>query len=690
MKKQTLLIEIGTEELPARLIDQICFNFYNNFVKELNMLNITYKKIAYFSTPRRLALKIQDINTQEKFIEIQKKGPSVINAYDQNGYLTKSAIHWLKHCKINIQETTRLKTNKGEWLLYKKKQKQEKIELLIPKITESALKKIFLIKPMRWEISNQKFFRPIRNIVMLLDNKIILGKIFNINSQRILHNHIAFKEKTIVINNAKDYPTILFTENNIIAEYTIRKQIIIKKIEENAKKVNSFIKTNNILIDEITSLVESPTAFLATFKKKFLKIPPKILEYVIEKQQKCIPLYNSKQNILSYFIFVSNINPAKPKKIITGNEKVMHARLADINFFLNNDRKTSLENHLISLKQVLFQNDLGSLYDKTFRLKYLIKWISQYNFSNIEDAMRAAMLSKCDLVTNIVCEFPDLQGTIGMYYALENQEKKDIALALEEQYLPCFSGDKLPKSSIGCALSISDKMDTLSGMFHIGNIPSSNKDPFALRRLAIGILRIIIEKNIPLDLKKLISQSLLLYDNKYINHSDLSDQIFTFFISRLFYWYQELGYSVNIIKSVLSYELTQPIDIHARIKAITFFQKSKYLETIILFIKRIINILEKEKKILSGNINIKLMKQEEEIILFNKIHDFNNHTKTLFLEKKYKDILFKIKDFEKPIYNFFEKVKIYHSDAHICLNRLLLLNYLKKIFFKITNFSHLY
>ncbi|AEO07948.1 glycine--tRNA ligase subunit beta [Buchnera aphidicola] len=690
MKTQTLLIEIGTEELPARLLNNISLNFYKNFITELNILNIKYKKISYFSTPRRLALKIQDINMQEQYIEIQKRGPSIIKSYDKNGYLTESAISWLKHYKINIKDTIRLKNKKGEWLLYKTKKKQDKIESLIPKITELALKKISSMIPMRWEVDHIKFFRPIRNIVMLLDDQIVSGKIFNINSNRILHNHIAYKEQKIIINHAKEYPNILFDKQNILANYIIRKEVIIKEIKETIKKIHGYIEKNHILIDEITSLVESPIVLLANFKKKFLKIPRKILKYVIEKQQKCLPIYNDKNDILPYFIFVSNINSNKSKIIISDTEKVMHARLSDIEFFLKNDRKTKLENHLISLKNVLFQNNIGSMYEKTLRLQHLIRWITQYYPNNLEDATRAAMLSKCDLITNVVCEFPELQGTIGMYYALENQEKKTVALAIEEQYLPAFSGDILPKTYIGSILSISDKIDTLSGMFYIGNIPSSNKDPFALRRLALGILRIIIKQNISLDLKELINNSLSLYNKKYIDDSKLSDQIIKFFISRLFYWYQEIGYSKNIIQSVLSYKLTQPIDINKRIKAVSIFQKSTNSESIMLCIKRIINILEKEKQTLSTKINTQLMEKKEEIILFNQINNLYIATKQLFLKQKYEDIFLKIKDLEKPIYHFFDNVKIYHSNPKICLNRLILLNSFKKIIFKIADFSYLY
>ncbi|AEO08495.1 glycyl-tRNA synthetase beta chain [Buchnera aphidicola str. Ak (Acyrthosiphon kondoi)] len=681
MKKKTLLIEIGTEELPSRLLSKISLCFYENFIRELNSYNITYKSIKHFSTPRRLALKITDIDTTDKFIEIKKRGPSILNSYDKNGFLTEAAICWLKHCKININQASHLKNEKGEWLLYKKIKKQENTERLIPKITELALKKIFIKKAMRWEENNQKFFRPIRNIVILLDNQIISGKIFNVSSNNLLQNHLSSKDDQIKINNAENYPKILFQKNNIIADYEIRKETILKKIKETAQNINGFAKNSNYLIEEVTALVESPTALLATFEKKFLKMPKKILIYTIEKQQKCFPIYNSKKELLPYFIFISNINSKEPEKIIIGNQKVMHARLSDANFFFKNDRKVKLEHYLLSLKKVLFHNNLGSLYEKTLRLQLLIEWIAKYSHSNVQDAIRSAMLSKCDLVTNTVCEFPELQGTIGMYCALEDQEKKDIAIALKEQYLPAFSGDKLPYTSIGCALSITDKMDTLSGMFYVGNTLSSDKDPFGLRRLAIGIIRIIIEKNILLDLKDLINKSLYLYNKENSNNTVLSNKIIKFFIKRLFYWYQETGYSIKVIKSVLSYQSTQLIDIHQKIQAISFFQKLESSKSIILSIKRISNILEKENEKITGYINIKLMIEAEEIILFNQIENFNIYTRTLFLEKRYQDILVKIKDLEKPICNFFKKVKIHHPNSRIRLNRLLILDKLKKFSF---------
>jgi glycyl-tRNA synthetase beta chain len=690
MTKKVLLIEIGTEELPSRLLYKISLNFYNNFIKELSFYNIKYNKIQSFSTPRRLALKIIDLDTQDRFIDVKKRGPSIEDSYDVDNKPTEAAICWAKNCGININEASHVKTQKGSWLFCHTRKQQEDVERLIPKITELALKKISIVKAMRWDLNNEKFSRPIRNIVLLLDEKIISGKIFNVSSNHFLQNHVSLKEKKIKINHAKEYPFILFKKNNIIADYSIRKETIIKKIKEIAKQINGFIKINKFLIEEVTSLVESPVAFLATFKERFIAMPKKILVYTIEKQQKCFPIYNLKKEILPYFIVIANIDSKDSKKIIIGNEKVMHARLSDAEFFFKNDRKIKLEHYLLSLKKVLFHKNLGSLYEKTLRIKSLVEWIAKYSLSNVQDSVRAALLSKCDLVTDTVCAFPELQGTIGMYYSLEDNEKKDISVALKEQYLPSFSGDKLPCTLIGCSLSIADKIDTLSGMFYIGNTPRADKDPFSLRRLAIGIIRIIIIKNIPLDLKDLVNKSLTLHNKNNINISLVSNKIIEFFTTRIFNWYEETGYSVKIIQSVLSCQSTNLEDINKKIQALSYFCKLEISKSIILSIKRISNILAKENKKIHGRINIKIIKEKEEIILFNQINKFNIDTRDLFIEKKYKEILLKIIDFEIPIYNFFNNIKINHSNIEIRLNRLILLQELKEIFFKLTNFSYLY
>lgn len=689
--KKTFLIEVGTEELPSKKLKDTILLFYKIFKNELNINNILYKKINFFSTPRRLALQIIDLDTSEKTNEKIEKGPAIKNAFNKNGSPTDAAYFWAKKCKIDLNQACRLNNQKGEWLVYYRKEKQKKIELLLPIIIEKSLKKIHLKNTMRWEINNLKFIRPIRNIVMMLDNEIVKGLIFNLPSNNLLYNHISYKEKKICIKHAKDYPSILFKKNKIIANYEKRKEKIKDEVEKIVKKVNGTIKKDPFLLEEITSLVESPKAFLGNFKKDYINcIPKKILIHTIEKQQKCFSIYDKslEKKILPYFIFVSNIHSKKNKEIIFENEKVIHSRLSDTMFFLKKDRKKKLESYLPLLKKVFFYKSLGTLYEKTLRLKLILEWMFSYiKEINKNNLIRSALLSKCDLVTEMVSEFPELQGIIGMYYALENKENKEVATAIKEQYLPSFSGDKIPSTIIGCALSIADKIDTVSGMFFIGEIPDPEKDPFGLRRSTLAILRIIIIKKIPIDLKKLIKISLEIHNVKKIDFSIISKKILKFFISRLSFYYEKKGYNIKIIKSVLSCEITEIIDIDKRIKAISDFEE---IESIILISKRINNFLKNNKKNVTNKINPKLIEKKEEKSLLKEIENLKNKTKTLFIQKKYKKILLEIKKIEKPIQDFFKNVKINHPDIEIQQNRLLFLIKIEKLLLKITNFSSLY
>ncbi|WP_261979783.1 glycine--tRNA ligase subunit beta [Buchnera aphidicola] len=687
--KQTFLVEIGTEELPAKILHNLIILFYENFINELKSCHIKYKKIDYFATPRRLALKILDIDTSEKTKIILKKGPSLKNAFNEDGNPTKFAHSWANHLGIKLNIAKKLKNEKGEWLVYYEKQKQEKIEILLPKMTEKALKKINVKNLMRWDENNSKFFRPIRNILMMLDDRKIDNKIFNINSTNKLHNHLSYKEKKIYLNHVQEYPFILFEHSYIIAEYEARKEKIKKEIKEIAKKMNGYIKINYSLLEEINSIVESPKAFLGTFEIDYIKcIPSEILIYIIEKQQKCFTIYKDEK-ILPNFIFITNITPKNNSHIIYGYEKVMKSRLSDILFFLKKDNQKKLLDYLPLLKKVLFYKNLGTLYDKTMRLKSLVNIISPN--SNKANLTKAAILSKCDLITDMVCEFPDLQGIIGMYYALKNQEKYEIALSIKEQYLPSFSEDTLPSSIIGCILSIADKIDTLCGMFSINQIPLSNKDPFGLRRMTLGIIRIIINKKINLDLNFLIFNSLKIYNKINLDYILISNKIIKFFKLRLLSFYQKKGYNTKVIQSVLFSETTEILDIDQRIMAISDFKKQESSQSTFLIIKRVSNLLKIYNKDLNNiKININLMQKEEEKNLLKSIQKFKNDTKKLFIEKNYKIILSRLKKLENPINNFFNQVQINHDDLKIKNNRLVLLKKLEKIFLKIANFSFLY
>ncbi|CAL4042437.1 glycine--tRNA ligase subunit beta [Buchnera aphidicola] len=686
--EKILLVEIGTEELPAKKLRNLILSFSNNIIHELNSYNIKYKKIISYATPRRLAVKIKNINPTYTKKEIKKKGPSILHAFDHQGHPTDIALNWAKSCGINLKQAKRIKKNKREWLCYTSDIKEESIDTILPKIITVSIKNIKTYSFMKWTNDKFKFSRPIRNISVLLEDKIIDMKIFDIQSDRILRNHLSIRNTKIIINHANQYPNILFKKAKIIAHFSSRKEEIKKYADLEAKKINGILKYSDSLLEEITALVESPVALIGKFDEKFLILPHEILIHIMTYNQKYFPVYNTNKKLMPYFVFITNIQSYYPQCIISGNENVIHARFKDAEFFFRNDIQKKLEDYLPTLKNISFQKKLGSLYDKTSRIISLITWIAPLIYANVPNAIRAATLSKCDLTTNMVFEFPEIQGIIGMYYAINSKENKEIAIAIKEHYQPRFSGDKLPSNLISCALAIADKIDTLSGIFSIGEYPKGDKDPYALKRAAVGIIRIIISKKILIDLKKLLNKSINLYET-ITDKKIIIKYLTKFILERCYSFYHRQGYSIDIIRSVLSCNFTQLVDIDERIKAIAYFQKLKNYKSLILVNKRICKFLEKNNKKTNEHIDVTLIKDPSEMILNKKIKNLNIILPHLFFKRKYKEALFHIVTITDSIELFFNSVVINHIDPDIRTNRLTILYKINKIFLNITNFSYL-
>ncbi|WP_343192270.1 glycine--tRNA ligase subunit beta [Buchnera aphidicola] len=688
-KQQTLLIELGTEELPAKELYNIHLSFCSNILTQLKLYHIPHGSYTTFATPRRIALKIEQMHTTYTDKTIKKKGPSILNSFDVSGNPSCIALKWAQSCKINIKQAIKIKNNQGEWLYYEKKSQTQETYNILPKIIYTSIKHINLKTKMRWDNYNHKFSRPIRNICTLFGEKIISINIFNLYSNRILRHHLSMQSRKIIIQHAEQYPDILFKHSNIIAHFNTRKEKIKKDITYLAKKHNGILKFSNMLLEEITSIVESPTALIGKFNKKFLQLPHEILVHIMSHQQKYLSMYNETEQLIPYFIFVSNVISNSTQHIISGNEKVLHSRFADAEFFFKNDSKKKLEDYLPKLKHVLFHQKLGSLYDKTCRIQTLIEWIAPYTQANINHSIRAAQLSKCDLVTNMVCEFPDIQGTIGMYYALQNKEINEIAIAIKEQYQPKLSNDSLPSHPIACALSIADKIDTLSGIFGIQEYPKNDKDPYALKRAAIGILRILIKYNIPINLKKLIEISVNLYQSINEKQNTINTTL-KFIIKKCYSIYKKTEYDKNIVTSVLICNITTPIDIDARIKAISHFKTLTIYQSLISINKRISNILKKNTIKLNRHIDNNLVINIEEKNVVKIILYLESTIPHLILNYKYKEALININQLNIPINIFFNKIIINHDNIHIKINRLTILDKIKKLFLKIADFSVLF
>ena len=516
MTTKNFLVEIGTEELPPKALKTLATSFADNVETELNQAGLTFDKIEWFAAPRRLAVKVLNLATQQPSKEIEKRGPAVSAAFDAEGKPTKAAEGWARGCGITVEQAERIATDKGEWLVHRAKIEGQPTKNLLNDIVANALAKLPIPKPMRWADKTVQFIRPVHTVTMLLGDELIKGEILGVASARTIRGHRFLGEKEFEIQHADQYPQLLREKGSVVADFNERKAEILAKSQAKATALGGVADIEESLLEEVTSLVEYPNVLSAKFEERFLAVPAEALVYTMKGDQKYFPIYDKDGKLLPHFIFVSNINPEDPTAIIEGNEKVVRPRLTDAEFFFKTDLKQKLVDRLPRLETVLFQQQLGTLKDKTDRIEQLAGEIAKQIGADEAKVKRAGLLSKCDLMTNMVFEFTDTQGVMGMHYARHDGEDEEVAVALNEQYMPRFAGDELPKSLVASAVALADKFDTLTGIFSIGQAPKGSADPFALRRAALGALRIIVEKNLPLDLENIINYSIKTYGERMI------------------------------------------------------------------------------------------------------------------------------------------------------------------------------
>lgn len=682
----TFLVEIGTEELPPKSLRALAESFAKNFEVELNNHHLKFNSVRWFASPRRLALMVNQLATSQPDTNVTKRGPAISQAFDANGNPTPAAVGWANSCNITVEQAERIKTDKGEWLSFTQKQKGQSVNTLLPALVNAALNKLPIPKPMRWGDKDTQFIRPVHTVTMLYDDTLIEGTVLGIPSDRRILGHRFMGEQTLTISNANDYLSLLKTKGYVLADYDARKTLIRQGIESAAKKLNGKADLSESLLEEVTSLVEWPVVLTAKFEERFLDVPSEALVHTMKSDQKYFPVYDQDNKLLPHFIFVTNIESRDPNQIILGNEKVVRPRLSDAEFFFKTDLKTPLDAKLSRLETVLFQQQLGSLRDKTDRIQVLSGSIAKQLGADVDLATRAGLLSKCDLMTNMVFEFPETQGVMGMYYARHSGEHNDVAIALNEHYLPRFSGDRLPESLISCAVAIADKMDTLTGIFGINLPPKGDKDPFALRRAALGVLRIIVEKALPLDLAILAQEAVNLYGDKLTNKNTVNDVV-DFMLARFKAWYQEAGYNTDIIQSVLLRRPTKPLDFDLRIKAVAHFSQLDAAATLAAANKRVSNILAKVTDVIPTQINESLLKEPAEIALANVIRTLQTEVTPLFEQNAYQQALVKLATLREPIDNFFDNVMVMADDAALKNNRLCLLAALRELFLHVADIS---
>ncbi|RDE76984.1 glycine--tRNA ligase subunit beta [Haemophilus parainfluenzae] len=685
MTTQNFLVEIGTEELPPKALKTLATSFADNVEAELNQAGLTFDKIEWFAAPRRLAVKVLNLATQQPSKEIEKRGPAVSAAFDAEGKPTKAAEGWARGCGITVDQAERIATDKGEWLVHRAKIEGQPTKNLLNDIVANALAKLPIPKPMRWADKTVQFIRPVHTVTMLLGDELIEGEILGVASARTIRGHRFLGEREFEIQHADQYPQLLREKGSVVADFNERKAEILAKSQAKATALGGVADIEESLLEEVTSLVEYPNVLAAKFEERFLAVPAEALVYTMKGDQKYFPIYDKDGKLLPHFIFVSNINPEDPTAIIEGNEKVVRPRLTDAEFFFKTDLKQKLVDRLPRLETVLFQQQLGTLKDKTDRIEQLAGEIAKQIGADEAKAKRAGLLSKCDLMTNMVFEFTDTQGVMGMHYARHDGEDEEVAVALNEQYMPRFAGDELPKSLVASAVALADKFDTLTGIFGIGQAPKGSADPFALRRAALGALRIIVEKNLPLDLEDLVKKSAALFGDKLTNQNVVADVV-DFMLGRFRAWYQDEGIAVDVIQAVLARRPTRPADFDARVRAVSHFRTLDSAEALAAANKRVSNILAKADAAI-GEINLTACVEPAEKALAEAVLALRTEVQPLIAQGDYTTVLDKLANLRAPVDSFFDNVMVNAEDPALRQNRLAILNTLQDLFLQVADIS---
>ena len=687
--KSDLLFELGTEELPPRPLISLSDALAEELTSCFNDSDLSFDHIQTFATPRRLALLVTALDVSAPDKDIVSWGPPTKVAFGENNSPTKAGEAFAKKHNIAISELFNNIEHDGhhEKLCHRVTQKGELTKTLIGNMLNESLNKLPIPKRMRWGNSKEEFIRPVQWAVLLFDNEVCSESIFGLCASNISQGHRFHGSGDIIIESPLTYESQM-RENFVIANLDERRDIIKAGVSKLARDINGVAVLDSALIDEVASLNEWPVPLLGKFDKAFLSIPSEALISSMKEHQKYFHVVDQSGHLMPVFITVANISSKDPEKVIEGNERVIRPRLADAAFFYKNDAKISLEARRDSLKTVVFQDKLGSLYDKTIRVAALSNQIAKRIGADHALAERAALISKSDLITDMVGEFADLQGTMGRYYAIQDGEHPDVAEAQSEQYLPRFSGDDVPATAVGATLAIADKLDTIVGIFSVGQQPSGSRDPFALRRASLGVLRIIINRAIDLDLNDAIKIAgiQLKLDNKTLD--PIRKQVLAYVLGRLNSWYREEGLSPEIFLSVAALDLSNPLDIDSRVKAVSSFTSLPESHDLAAANKRVSNILSKQLKGQKVSpLKTSLLIDEAEIELSKAVTRLKNTTTALVKDRDYAGALQNLATLRDPVDRFFNEVMVMTEDQSLRSNRLSLLTNLHNLFINIADIS---
>ncbi|GAB4223970.1 MAG: glycine--tRNA ligase subunit beta [Francisella sp.] len=689
---QDFLFELGTEELPPKALKNLAVSLLDSVEKQLKEEKVSFGDTKWLASPRRLSFIIKDLADKQEDIIIEKQGPLVDIAY-KDGKPTKVGLGFAKSCGVEFENLARISTPKGEKLFYKTIQQGKTTVSLLQDIINKALKQLPIPKMMRWGALDVEFVRPVHWVLALYGNNVVNIEILGHKASNVTYGHRFHHHQAIKINDVCDYVDKL-ADAMVIVDWQQRKQMIIQQATDIAKQNNYQAVLKEDLVEEVCAIVEYPNAIMCSFNKEFLRIPQEALISAMEEHQKCFALLDDNGKLVANFITVSNIKSKKPELVILGNQKVMNARLSDAAFFYDTDLKTSLDNLLPKLEEVTFQSKLGNMYQKSQRIAYTSEQLAKICGCDTKQTYRAGLLSKADLVSNMVFEFTDLQGIIGKYYAKAHGESSVVAEAIEQQYWPRYAGDNLPTSDVASCVALADKIDTLVGIFAIGEKPTGNKDPFALRRSAIGILRILRDTNVDISLEKVIDISLESYNN--INKLEFSQNIklelISFFLERLKNIYKEEGVSLDIFEAIKNTNFFSIKDFDLRVKAVSQFYTSDKSSSLISSNKRVANIISKNVTDKNNCYDVEISKKtanKYELELANSIDEISPSLDRYIKAREYINALNLLTSLDKVISNFFENVMVMDKDENVRNNRLALLVKLYQMFVRVADISKL-
>jgi len=687
VRTENCLVELGTEELPPKALKSLGEAFATQFEAALTQADLSFDSVSWFAAPRRLAVYVSGLAEGQADKVVEKRGPAVSAAFDADGNPTKAAQGWARGNGIDVADAERLVTDKGEWLLHKAHVPGQSVAELLEGLINQAVSKLPIPKPMRWGNYNTQFIRPVHTLCVLYGSEVVNVSVLGLTSGRVVQGHRFHGEGRFELDHADNYASAL-EQQYVLADFEARKDKVRQQLEDAAQSLSLKPDYNEDLLEEIASLVEWPVVLQAGFDEAFLAVPKEALIYTMKDDQKYVPLLDSDGALSNTFLFVTNIESRDASQVISGNEKVIRPRLADAEFFFNSDKKTTLESRLESLETVLFQKQLGTLKEKSERISALSAFIASQIDANESQAARAGLLAKTDLMSNMVMEFPDVQGVMGKYYALNDGEDAPVAEALYEQYMPRFAGDALPSSGVSASVALADKLDTLVGIFGIGQLPKGDKDPFALRRAAIGVLRIVTELSLPLDLETLVSKAIDVYGDKLTN-AETQSQVVDFVLGRFTALLQDQAIAIDVIQAVAARRPTKPADYLARVHAVDKFRALEEAEALAAANKRVANILAKQNVEVTDTVNIdeSLLAEEAEKALYVELKAAQKEVDIAVPSQDYTRILTALATLRNVIDNFFDNVMVMADDEAVKNNRLALLSLLRQLFLTTADIS---